>query len=80
MRSETFATTSAILVLLAQSGFAQVDLVNTNTTLEASSFVGTSTGNSYPPAGSTSNVYSSPIRTTPSSFPSFHSTMASACL
>jgi hypothetical protein len=43
---------AAVLVLLAQAGYAQVGISNSIATLKASSFVGTSTANSYPPAGS----------------------------
>lgn len=46
------ATATAILVLLAQTGSAQVDIRNTNSIFKASNFVETSTANVYPPTGS----------------------------
>jgi hypothetical protein len=45
-------STATILVLLAQAGYAQVGISNSIATLKASSFVGTSTADSYPPTGS----------------------------
>lgn len=51
MRTTAFETT-AILALLTQIGFAQVDIINTNTTFTASSYVGTSTANTFPPSSS----------------------------
>jgi hypothetical protein len=51
MHASIFST-AAIMVLLAQAGAAQVGISNNTATLKASSFVGTSTANSYPPTGS----------------------------
>jgi hypothetical protein len=50
--SRVAATAAAILVLLAKTGSAEPEIINTNTTLKASSFVGTSTANRYPPNSS----------------------------
>lgn len=43
-------TSAAILAWLAQAGAAQN--INTNTTITASTFVGATTSDSYPPSGS----------------------------
>lgn len=50
MRATIFET--AVLALLMQIGSAQVDIINSNATYKASSFVGTSTANTYPPLSS----------------------------
>jgi hypothetical protein len=52
MHASIFST-AAIMALLVQAGSAQVGISNNNTaTLKASSFVGISAANSYPPTGS----------------------------